>query len=54
MQEMSKGYFLNTMLVDEIDEEKAEILRKHGLDKESQKRAKAVAKSKRKKWFGIF
>ena len=58
MQQLSKGHFLDTALADEIEEEKVEILRKHGLDKESQKKAKAAAKvtarAGRKKWFGIF
>ena len=58
MQQLSKGHWLNTRLVDEIDEKKAELARKHGLDKESLKKKKAAAKvakrAGRNKWFGIF
>ena len=58
MQRLHEGYWLNIRLAEEIEEEDAEFLRKHGLDKESLKKAKAAAKAAaragRKKWFGIY
>ena len=53
MQQLSKGHWLNTRLVDEIDEKKAELARKHGLDKESLKKKKGRPQKSLKEQGGI-